>query len=246
MRSTCSSERDDKLNHFSFDAPLSITDTPLYYLTGMIDIAEPSSDFKHTDGTKSRFIPALQEDFRHVSPQASFGAHCLTLLDSRGATRQPKSEHLKMNLTEQGNKLQLGLLQPGNVFIREQSDLSGGGWERRQVFFERIGQKMSTQGGLYCRDSAVIAESGFLITSVLSLKGLFSGQLFLDLPAIFLQGNHGHAAGRSNPPAWCGLQAKRLDKDCKNPTRPGDVIVSGGLFSLLLGILVINGRAAMR
>lgn len=48
-----------KLNYFSFDTPLSVTDLPLCYLTVMIDTAEPSSDFKHTNGTKRYFMPAL-------------------------------------------------------------------------------------------------------------------------------------------------------------------------------------------
>lgn len=39
--------------------PLRVTDPLLCYLTGVIDTAEPSSDFKHTNGTKSHFILAV-------------------------------------------------------------------------------------------------------------------------------------------------------------------------------------------
>lgn len=50
--------KNDKLNHVSFDDPLSVTDLHLCCLTGMIDTAEHSSIFKHTDWTKSHFILA--------------------------------------------------------------------------------------------------------------------------------------------------------------------------------------------
>jgi len=73
-------EKNDKLNHVSFDNPLSVTDLHLCCLTGMIDTTEHSSIFKHTARTKSHFIlvPVVYRRPGAAQGQHPFVHRCFT------------------------------------------------------------------------------------------------------------------------------------------------------------------------